>query len=94
MLDDLSASLFIYFLSWSSSRLRPATHPFPSSDALLGQTVGPQSSQLRLTVQTHQATMWVELLLALGLVFLYLYRICTRQFDEFQKRGIPFAKPR
>ena len=38
--------------------------------------------------------MWVEILLALGLVFLYLYRICTRQFDEFKRRGIPFAKPR
>jgi len=37
--------------------------------------------------------MWLEILLACGMVFLYLYWICTRQFEEFKKRGIPFATP-
>ena len=37
--------------------------------------------------------MLVEILLAIGMAFIYLYWICTRQFDEFKKRGIPFAKP-
>ena len=37
--------------------------------------------------------MLVEILLAIGMAFIYLYWIGTRQFDEFKKRGIPFAKP-
>jgi len=37
--------------------------------------------------------MLVEILLAIGIIATYLYWICTKQFDEFKKRGIPFAKP-
>ena len=37
--------------------------------------------------------MLVEILLAISLAFIYLYWTCTKQFDEFKKRGIPFAKP-
>ena len=47
----------------------------------------PQSSVLR-------RTMWVEILLAVAVILVYFYWVCTRQFDEFKKRGIPFAKPR
>ena len=37
--------------------------------------------------------MWLELLLGLALLFAWLYRYVTKQFGEFSKRGMPFAKP-
>jgi len=37
--------------------------------------------------------MLVEILLLLGLLFAYLYWICTRRFDFFAKQGIPYEKP-
>ena len=38
-------------------------------------------------------SMWLELLLGLALLFAWLYRYVTKQFGEFSKRGMPFAKP-
>ena len=37
--------------------------------------------------------MLVEILLGIGIIIAYLYWICTKQFDEFKKRGIPYAPP-
>eukprot|EP00092_Neocalanus_flemingeri_P008738 GFUD01009411.1.p1 GENE.GFUD01009411.1~~GFUD01009411.1.p1 ORF type:complete len:510 (+),score=126.28 GFUD01009411.1:48-1577(+) len=37
--------------------------------------------------------MWIEILIFLGLLCLWFYHYCTKQFDEFKKRGMPFAKP-
>lgn len=37
--------------------------------------------------------MLVEILLFIGLFFLWFYHYVTKQFDEFKKRGMPFAKP-
>ena len=37
--------------------------------------------------------MLVEILLLLGLGLAYLYWICTRNFNFFEKQGIPFEKP-
>ena len=37
--------------------------------------------------------MWLEILLGLALVFLYVYWYVTRNFDEFKKKGIPYAEP-
>jgi len=37
--------------------------------------------------------MWIEIILGLGLLFLYVYRYVTKNFDEFKKRGIPYAEP-
>jgi len=37
--------------------------------------------------------MWIEILLGLGVLFLWLYRYVTKNFDEFKKRGIPYAEP-
>jgi len=37
--------------------------------------------------------MLLEILLLLGLLCLWFYHYCTKQFDEFKKRGVPFAKP-
>ena len=37
--------------------------------------------------------MILEILLLLGLLCLWFYHYCTKQFDEFKKRGMPFAKP-
>ena len=38
-------------------------------------------------------SMWLELLLGVVLLFAWLYRYVTKQFGEFTKRGMPFAKP-
>ena len=37
--------------------------------------------------------MWLELLLGFGLFLLYIYRWITGSWDEFKKRGIPYAEP-
>ena len=37
--------------------------------------------------------MWIEILLFFALLFLWFYHYVTKQFDEFKKRGIPFAEP-
>ena len=37
--------------------------------------------------------MWIEILLGLGLLFLYVYRYITKNFDEFKKKGIPYMEP-
>jgi len=37
--------------------------------------------------------MFIEILLGIGLLFLWLYRYTTKQFDVFKKQGIPFSKP-
>ena len=37
--------------------------------------------------------MWLEILLGIALIFLYIYRYVTKNFDEFKKRGIPYAEP-
>ena len=43
--------------------------------------------------QIHTAAMWLELLLGFGLFLLYIYRWITGSWDEFKKRGIPYAEP-
>ena len=45
------------------------------------------------TAQLPAASMWVEIILFLAGLFLWFYRYVTKQFDEFEKQGIPFAKP-
>lgn len=37
--------------------------------------------------------MWIEVLLFFALLFLYVYRWVTGSWDEFKKRGIPYAEP-
>ena len=37
--------------------------------------------------------MWLEILLGLLLLVVWFYRHVTKQFGEFTKRGMPFAKP-
>ena len=37
--------------------------------------------------------MLVEILLLIGLSLAYLYWCCTKNFDFFEKQGIPFEKP-
>jgi len=37
--------------------------------------------------------MWIEILILIGLLCLWFYHYCTKQFDEFKRRGIPYAKP-
>ena len=37
--------------------------------------------------------MWLELLLGFCLFLLYIYRWITGSWDEFKKRGIPYAEP-
>ena len=37
--------------------------------------------------------MWIEILLFFALLFLFLYRWITGSWDEFKKRGIPYAEP-
>jgi len=37
--------------------------------------------------------MLLEILLLVGLFCLWFYHYCTKQFDEFKKRGVPYAKP-
>ena len=36
--------------------------------------------------------MWIEILLGVGLLVLYIYRYVTKSFDEFKKKGIPYIE--
>ena len=38
--------------------------------------------------------MWIEILLGVGLLVLYIYRYVTKSFDEFKKKGIPYIEGR
>ena len=37
--------------------------------------------------------MWIEVLLFFALLLLYVYRWVTGSWDEFKKRGVPYAEP-
>lgn len=37
--------------------------------------------------------MWIEILLFFCFLFAWFYHYCTKQYNEFKKQGIPYAKP-
>ena len=45
------------------------------------------------SVKSKRIKMWIEVLLFFALLFLYVYRWVTGDWNEFKKRGIPYAEP-
>merc|ERR1711936_504608 len=45
------------------------------------------------TVSVTTDKMWIEVLLFFALLLLYVYRWVTGSWDEFKKRGVPYAEP-